>query len=410
MTEISAEQLETEQSMFVQTAQGIESDGAKLTLQGITPSTLYFSDRPQRVVGHMATSGFRRPVGRRRQQLRDRPAERGALVPRARRRRPRRRGRRAHGAEPDRRRRSLLLHRGARGSGPGAHGTRHAVHRPVRTAAIARLRVRYSSARATTGSARDLTTNGAGPERPPCPEPPHRPREGAGTHRPPAAKGADQMKSSPRANLIAVVALLALIAAGCGSSGGSSTSTSTTTSASATETWATGVCTSITTWQAALKSAAGSLKSNPTKNGLQTAGDDAKAATETLASDLKGLGKPDTQAGTTGKDLARSARDQLAAERRDDRKRRQRSLGTGRGTQGRPNGDSHARNDGNTGQDDGHEPRRVRREGGTEDRVRELQRLQILEERLMNRASFRPHCAQRDEQPGHSTPATGSPS
>ena len=58
MTEILAEQLETEQSMFVQTAQGIESDGAKLTLQGITSSTLYFSDRPQRVVGQMATSDF----------------------------------------------------------------------------------------------------------------------------------------------------------------------------------------------------------------------------------------------------------------------------------------------------------------------------------------------------------------
>ncbi len=58
MTEILAEQLETEQSMFVQTAQGIESDGAKLTLQGITASTLFFSDRPQRVVGHMATTDF----------------------------------------------------------------------------------------------------------------------------------------------------------------------------------------------------------------------------------------------------------------------------------------------------------------------------------------------------------------
>ena len=58
MTETLAEQLETEQSMFVQTAQGIESDGGKLTLQGITPSTLYFSDRPQRVVGHMATTDF----------------------------------------------------------------------------------------------------------------------------------------------------------------------------------------------------------------------------------------------------------------------------------------------------------------------------------------------------------------
>ena len=58
MTEIMAEQLETEESMFVQTAQGIDSDGQTLTLRGITPSTLYFSDRPQRVVGHMSTADF----------------------------------------------------------------------------------------------------------------------------------------------------------------------------------------------------------------------------------------------------------------------------------------------------------------------------------------------------------------
>jgi hypothetical protein len=58
MTEILAEQLETEESMFVQTARGIDSDGETLTLRGITPSTLYFSDRPKRVVGHMATTDF----------------------------------------------------------------------------------------------------------------------------------------------------------------------------------------------------------------------------------------------------------------------------------------------------------------------------------------------------------------
>jgi hypothetical protein len=58
MTEILAEQLETEESMFVQTAEGVDSDGSTLTLRGITPSTLYFSDRPQRVVGHMATNDF----------------------------------------------------------------------------------------------------------------------------------------------------------------------------------------------------------------------------------------------------------------------------------------------------------------------------------------------------------------
>jgi hypothetical protein len=52
------EELEAEQSMFVQTAQGITSDGTSLTLKEVTPSTLYFSDRPKRIVGHMATPDF----------------------------------------------------------------------------------------------------------------------------------------------------------------------------------------------------------------------------------------------------------------------------------------------------------------------------------------------------------------
>jgi hypothetical protein len=58
MTEILAEQLETEESMFVQTAQGIDSNDGTLILRGVTPSTLYFSDRPQRAVGHMTTADF----------------------------------------------------------------------------------------------------------------------------------------------------------------------------------------------------------------------------------------------------------------------------------------------------------------------------------------------------------------
>ena len=52
------EELEAEESMFVQTAQGIASADGTLTLRGVTPSTLYFSDRPQRVVGHMSTADF----------------------------------------------------------------------------------------------------------------------------------------------------------------------------------------------------------------------------------------------------------------------------------------------------------------------------------------------------------------
>ncbi|HTY72944.1 MAG TPA: hypothetical protein VMI11_11045 [Actinomycetes bacterium] len=44
--------------MFVQTALGTSSKEGRLTLTGVTPSTLYFSDRPQRVVGHMTTADF----------------------------------------------------------------------------------------------------------------------------------------------------------------------------------------------------------------------------------------------------------------------------------------------------------------------------------------------------------------
>jgi hypothetical protein len=52
------EELQAEESMFVQTAQGVISEDGTLTLRGVTPSTLYFSDRPMRVVGQMKTADF----------------------------------------------------------------------------------------------------------------------------------------------------------------------------------------------------------------------------------------------------------------------------------------------------------------------------------------------------------------
>jgi hypothetical protein len=58
MTDSTVEELETEQSMFVQTAEGVVRLDDTMTLTGVTASTLYFSDRPQRVVGHMATTDF----------------------------------------------------------------------------------------------------------------------------------------------------------------------------------------------------------------------------------------------------------------------------------------------------------------------------------------------------------------
>jgi hypothetical protein len=58
MDQQEIDQLEAEESMFVQTARRVTRDGATLTLHDVTPATLYFSDRPQRVVGHITTADF----------------------------------------------------------------------------------------------------------------------------------------------------------------------------------------------------------------------------------------------------------------------------------------------------------------------------------------------------------------
>ena len=51
-------ELELVEEMFAQVARGSQSTGGVLTLTGVSPSTLYFSDRPERVVGHMTTEQF----------------------------------------------------------------------------------------------------------------------------------------------------------------------------------------------------------------------------------------------------------------------------------------------------------------------------------------------------------------
>jgi hypothetical protein len=46
------------EEMFVQIARNVTSNQTTLTLEDVSPSTLYFSDRPERVVGHMTTEQF----------------------------------------------------------------------------------------------------------------------------------------------------------------------------------------------------------------------------------------------------------------------------------------------------------------------------------------------------------------
>jgi hypothetical protein len=67
--------------------------------------------------------------------------------------------------------------------------------------------------------------------------------------------------------------------------------------------WADGVCSSISTWKDSLTAAVEPLTGGDiSKDSLQSAADDAKSATDTLESDLKDLGKPDTQAGQQAQD------------------------------------------------------------------------------------------------------------
>ncbi len=115
---------------------------------------------------------------------------------------------------------------------------------------------------------------------------------------------------SKRALLAAMVVGVSLIAAGCG---GSSDSTST--DASPTSEWADGLCSAINTWTASISSIGDTIKSGDiSKDSLTSAVDDAKSATETLTSDLEGLGKPDTEAGQEAKDSIDKLSTDLQAE------------------------------------------------------------------------------------------------
>jgi hypothetical protein len=59
MSQVTEDHLEDIEALFVQTAGKLTSDGGNMiTLQSLSPSTLYFADRPRREVGHMSTQRF----------------------------------------------------------------------------------------------------------------------------------------------------------------------------------------------------------------------------------------------------------------------------------------------------------------------------------------------------------------
>lgn len=91
-----------------------------------------------------------------------------------------------------------------------------------------------------------------------------------------------------RWSAIGAVVLAVVLASGCGSDSSDSAAT----------TWAGGVCTAVTTWTDSVTSITNSLKSGSVSaDSLKSAATDFGDATRTLADDLKGLGRPDTEAG-----------------------------------------------------------------------------------------------------------------
>jgi hypothetical protein len=109
---------------------------------------------------------------------------------------------------------------------------------------------------------------------------------------------------------LAPLAVAVVLVAGCGGGGSSSSSSS-----PSPQDWANGLCSAITTWSNSVKTAGESLKSGSlTEADLKNSTSEIKSATNQFAEDLKGLGKPNTDAGQQAKD----AIDKLSTEINDD--------------------------------------------------------------------------------------------
>ena len=58
MSDDTHDKLDDIQALFVQVAHNMTRDGDRVTFHGLAPATLYFSDRPERVVGHLSAQQF----------------------------------------------------------------------------------------------------------------------------------------------------------------------------------------------------------------------------------------------------------------------------------------------------------------------------------------------------------------
>ena len=102
-----------------------------------------------------------------------------------------------------------------------------------------------------------------------------------------------------RIALAAIAVVLAFAALGCGGDDSEASS--------ATE-WANDLCTAVTSWTDALEAEGSALTGSPSEESLREAASGLESATDTFLDDVRGLGTPDTEAGTE----ARAAVDELA--------------------------------------------------------------------------------------------------
>ena len=58
MSDNSAQDLQNIEALFVQSAHGLTTSNGTMTLHGLAHQTLFFADRPQRVVGHLTSKKF----------------------------------------------------------------------------------------------------------------------------------------------------------------------------------------------------------------------------------------------------------------------------------------------------------------------------------------------------------------
>jgi hypothetical protein len=102
--------------------------------------------------------------------------------------------------------------------------------------------------------------------------------------------------------VLPLLAALVLLAAGCGKSSKPETAND----------WANDFCGAVSTWKDSLTSTANSLKGgNLSKDSVENAFDDFKSATKTFTDDVKGLGKPPTEAGDQAKQSVDNLSDQV---------------------------------------------------------------------------------------------------